>query len=291
MTDTRFKAEKGIWAIGPNSTFESNVYVNGSTFFVGVDLIIGGNLVYANTSLAGDLIPSLPGAALGNSTNRFAVWAASIDANTQIIPSTSGLPLGNNTNRWLTYTANLDSNGSLTVSGNVTVNTTAFLVDATNKRVGINTAPGAFALTVAGVSSLTGNVSITGNATITGAATITGVSTVGSLALANGGLTTNTTAVSTGAATTVDSWPKATGHAAKMTVFVDGSALPTPVIHSLDMLIIHDGTNVLMTKYGEIYNTSLGSFDASITGANVNVTFTATSANTYYVKSIRQLMS
>lgn len=285
MTDTRFKAEKGIWAIGPNSTFESNVYVNGSTFFIGSDLIIGGNLVYANTSLAGDLIPSLPGAALGNTLNRFVVYATNIDANTQIMPTTTGLPLGNSSNRWLTYTANLDSNGTFTITGNVAVNTTAFVVDSANKRVGVNTAPGAYALTVAGVASFSGNVSVTGNSSVSG------VSTVGSLALANGGITSNTTAVITGVATTIDAWPKATGHAAKMTVFVDGSALPTPVIHSLDMLIIHDGTNVLMTKYGEVYNTSLGTFDASITGANVNVTFTATSANTYYVKSIRQLMS
>lgn len=285
MTDQRFKAEKGIHAAGPNTTFESNVYVNGTTFFIGNDLIIGGNLVYSNTSIAGDLIPTVGEANLGNNTNRFYLWATTVEASSKIVPSTTGLPLGNNTHRWLAYTANVSANGILTVSGNVAVNTTAFVVDATTLRASVNGAVGSAALTVTGTTALVGNTTITGNAVVTG------VATVGSLAMANGGLFTNTTVVTTGVATIVDAWPLATGHAAKVTMFVDGSALPTPVIHSLDMLIIHDGTNVLMTKYGEVFNTSLGTFDASITGANVNISFTATSANTYYVKTIRQLMS
>jgi hypothetical protein len=285
MTDQRFKAEKGIHAAGPNTTFESNVYVNGSTLFIGQDMIIGGNLVYSNTSIVGDLIPTIAEANLGNNTNRFYLWTTTINTNTAIIPTANGKPLGSDTARWLTYSSNVSASGILTVSGNVAVNTTAFVVDAANKRASVNGAAGSAALTVTGTSALVGNVTITGNSSVSG------IQTVGSIALANGGITSNTTAVTTGAATIVDAWPLATGHAAKITMFVDGSALPTPVIHSLDMLVIHDGTTVLMTKYGEIFNTSLGTFDANITGSNVNVTFTASTANTYYVKSIRQLMS
>lgn len=285
MTDQRFKAEKGIHAAGPNTVFESNVYVNGTTFFIGNDLIIGGNLVYSNTSIAGDLIPTIPEASLGNNTNRFYLWATAIDCNGAIVPTGSGYQLGNTTNRWYVYATNINTTGDCIVAGNMVVNGDAFIVNSASRKASVNSAIGAAAFTVGGTTALVGNTTITGNAVITG------IAMVGSIAMANGGLSTNTTVVTTGAATIVDAWPLATGHAAKVTMFVDGSALLTPVIHSLDMLIIHDGTNVLMTKYGEVFNTSLGTFDASITGSNVNISFTATSANTYYVKSIRQLLS
>ena len=287
MSNTRLKVEQGLHVAGANSTFESNVYIYADTFYVGNNFIVAGNLQYANTSVTGDLVPSTPGSGLGNSTARFALWATTIDANTSVAPTSNGVTLGNTYNRWDTYTSNLNSSGVVTLTGNLAVNTTAFVVDATNKRIGVNTAPGVAALTVAGLSTFTGNVAFTGNVSVTGQVTSTGAVSSPSVILTNGGLYTNTAAVSNTSANIIDSFPTALGNAAKLCIFVKDN---TTLVHAIEILLIHEGTNVLVTKYAEVYNTSLGTFDATIGGANVNITFTASSTGTYTVKTIRQQM-
>lgn len=60
--------------------------------------------------------------------------------------------------------------------------------------------------------------------------------------------------------------------------------------HTITLKAIHDGTTVYLVQYGEIFtNTSLGSFDASISGGNLNLLFTPTNAVTA-VKLSRQLI-
>jgi hypothetical protein len=54
------------------------------------------------------------------------------------------------------------------------------------------------------------------------------------------------------------------------------------------MLIIHDGTTVYKTEYGEVTSAAaLGTFDASITTGTLNLSFTATAATTKTVKVYR----
>jgi hypothetical protein len=49
--------------------------------------------------------------------------------------------------------------------------------------------------------------------------------------------------------------------------------------HSAEVLLIHDGSGAFMTEYAAIWNTSpLGLLDAGVSGNNVNLTFTPTSA-------------
>jgi len=57
--------------------------------------------------------------------------------------------------------------------------------------------------------------------------------------------------------------------------------------HMLEISLIHDGTNVWMTQYGEIFTTiSLGTFDASIVSGNVVLSFNPVTTN-ITVKTIR----
>jgi len=49
--------------------------------------------------------------------------------------------------------------------------------------------------------------------------------------------------------------------------------------HSAEVLLIHDGSGAFMTEYASVWNASiLGTLDATISGNNVNLTFTATAA-------------
>lgn len=51
--------------------------------------------------------------------------------------------------------------------------------------------------------------------------------------------------------------------------------------HTIQLSLIHDGTNVYLAQYGEIFdNVSLGTFDASIASGNVNVQVTPVNAVT-----------
>lgn len=287
--DARFKADKGLLVSGANSIFstvvgiEANLHVIGSTIFVGQDLIVNGNLVYQNTSVSDSIVPTANGLGLGLPSNRFDLYAEDISVSQTLIPTSNSVNLGNTTNRWLTYSSNTNVAGTLVVSGNVTINTTALAVNATNKRVGINAAAGSVALTVSGASAFTGNVAVTGEVSLTGSITANGTY----VTFGNSTFASNTTSVTTTNSTVVDSWPKTTGKAAKIFSFVDAG---NNSIHSIEMMIIQEGTNVLLTKYGEVYNSDLGTFDANINGANVEVSFVADNAGTYTVKTIRQMM-
>ena len=57
--------------------------------------------------------------------------------------------------------------------------------------------------------------------------------------------------------------------------------------HAIEILVLHDGTTVYLTQYGEMFTgSSLGTFDASITAGVLNLLFTATNATTT-VKLVR----
>jgi hypothetical protein len=61
------------------------------------------------------------------------------------------------------------------------------------------------------------------------------------------------------------------------------------LLYAMEMILIQDtSTNVFLTKYGEIYNDSvLGSFDAAINNANVELKVTAANTTAYTVKATR----
>ena len=290
MADTRFKIENGLTVSGANTilrdTLEvnANTYVRGDLLFVSGDFFIGGNIQYTNTSIAGDLVPTTAtGIALGNTSRRFEGFFVNISVSGAATPTANGGSLGNTSNRWFAYTTNIDATGQLTLAGNVAVNTNALVVDASNKRVGVNMTPaGSNTLSVNGPTFVNGPIIVNGSITSVGGLSATGTS----IAFGNAAIYSNTATGTTGSIT-IDGFATGLGRAAKMFIYVDAG---NTVVHSIEMMLLHEGTNVLVTKYAEIFNSSLGTFDANIVTGNVVVTFTPTTTGSYTVKTIRQQM-
>ena len=60
--------------------------------------------------------------------------------------------------------------------------------------------------------------------------------------------------------------------------------------HSTEIMLIHDGTTVSLTQYGVLQDATLATFDADISGANVRLRCTPTSATTTTIKFDRTLV-
>lgn len=280
--DSVFKVDKGIHVKGANNIFETRtlfndvVTVNASAIFITGDLAITGNLTYSNTSLAGDLAPVVNGSQLGNNTNRFAVFATDVNVSGQVIPQVTNGNLGSTSLRWFVYSSNTDVQNVLTAN-NIFAGGTLLVANNTTKRVGINTAPsGTSALQVVGDSAFTGNISATSISATT-------IASSGNILAANGmQLVSNSATVAlTATPQVIDSFPKAACKLAKYNVRV---ANTTTGIHGAEILLVHEGTNVIMTVT-EVFASELGSFDANINGANVELTYSGTASET--VKLLR----
>lgn len=97
---------------------------------------------------------------------------------------------------------------------------------------------------------------------------------------------TMTTAVTTTSATVVDSVSSSAFRTAKYIVQVTDST--NSQYHAVEILVIHDGTTVYKTEYGEITTAaSLGTFDAAIVTGTLRLSFTAVAATTKSVKVYR----
>jgi hypothetical protein len=87
----------------------------------------------------------------------------------------------------------------------------------------------------------------------------------------------------------IDTWDKTRYTSAKYLVQLkDGTS-----IHTQEMIVIHDGTNVYVTEYGIIYNTGeLGTFGGgySLNGLNVEITFSPNYATSpdFVIQVVRQ---
>lgn len=298
MAGSRFKAENGILATGSstNSIFEhvvsvtGNVYVTGDLLYVGANLYVSGNLVYTNTQISGDLVPTTPvGQNLGNNTSRFDGYFRNINVSGNLHPSANGLLLGNTGRRWDTYSTNIDAVGTLTlgstanVAGALNVNGAVTIANVVAEG---NTTITGF-VNVTSSANVGGNLRVNGTSTLVGNTSITGNVVAKGIILDNAAIYSNSASVTTTAATIIDSYPKSQSFFGKVIVTVNAA---NSSLHSIEMNYLHDNTNVLVTKYGEVYNTNLGTFDIIINNANVEISFTATSANTYTVKTLRQIV-
>lgn len=76
----------------------------------------------------------------------------------------------------------------------------------------------------------------------------------------------------------VDVSPSATYRTVKYTMQLTSGSL----YHSEEITIVHNGTSVHIVEYGVVYagDSSLGSFDASMNGGNIQLLFTPTNATT-----------
>ena len=90
----------------------------------------------------------------------------------------------------------------------------------------------------------------------------------------------DSTSMSTTSATTVATHAIATYRSVNYKVQVtQGSNY-----HMTEINVIHDGTNALMTEYGSVFTSSLGTFDATISSGNLLLQFTPGSNTSCAVK-------
>ena len=128
-----------------------------------------------------------------------------------------------------------------------------------------------------------GDLTVEGSVTVNGTGSFEDTVTIQSQRNGTGAyfdtseLQSSTSTISAGSttATNVNSFAASTFTTAKLLVQVtQGSS-----IHSTELMLIHNGTDVYMTEYGTIYNSDIiVTFDAIVTGGNVEVRLTKTSA-------------
>lgn len=290
MANTRFKVDNGLLVVaesGVNSdfytltNFRSNVNVVADVWAITGNLVVGGTINFVNTTVTGTFVPNLDQVPLGNTTNRFNAFLYDVMVYDNVMPSANAQSLGNNTSRWAGWFTTINASSTVNVGGNVAINSTALTVDATNLRVGVNTAIASLTntFTVTGQSFYNGNTFIVGTANVTGNVVASGIKA------GNTSLFSNLVAVSNTSQIIIDSYPKTQAQCAKYVVSVKQTV--SGDMHAIELMFVHDNSFVYLTKYGEVFTTNLGSFDAAINSANVEIYFTAAVTNTYTISVSR----
>jgi hypothetical protein len=291
MADTRFKVENGllVTGVGANTLFEHRVQVNANLTVVADLLYVGGNLyVQGNSVIVGvteydtDIVPITDNIrSVGNTSSRWLGHFTELNVSTFSRPTTNNVSLGNTSRRWDAYATNADISGQLTVTGNtVAVGNSSIVgqLSVTNTASLGNT-------TVTGFVNASTFGRFGGNLTVGGTANIAGNATSGGLIFNGAALFANTRTVVGASQTVIDAFPATLSNFAKIYVTVTA---PGGLYHSGELNIVHDGTLVLVNRYGELFNSSLGSFNSDINGSNIEIYFTGLSSTTYTVKTIRQ---
>lgn len=247
---------------GGGHTVTGNGAVVGSlvvTTLVANSALRGGNLTTANTlSVSSNL-------AVTGTTNT----SVAVNVGANVTANTTALKLGNSTVNTVILSTGIDTDGTFAVAGNVAANGTAFVVDTTNFRAGVNTAAVSNkALAVAGNTQVTGHMYVNGDLSIKTADIVANTKTL----------------TATNALTVVDSFLFAEAASCKYLINVKNA---TTGRHSIEMLVLHDGTDVYSTRYAELFNTSLGSFTTTINATAVAVNFTPAATGTFEVATLR----
>lgn len=299
MAQSRFKIQDGIIAANSsaNSVFEhplrvnANTTINGDLLMVTGDFTVQGDYIIAGQTIYDtDLLPAANGRSIGNSTNQFDALLRNVSISGYLYPSTNSIALGSTTKRWDAYTTNISATGTIAVTNSATFSNTLAVTGAAtfgNTIAVTNSATFSNTLAVTGAVTLSNTLAVTGTATITGNVSTQGNVVSNSVILNNvAGIFANSKSVSGTAKTVIDSFAISLGNFAKTIITVRDN---NQQYHAIEILLLHTGTNTLLTKYGEIYNTKLGTFDADINGSLLEISFTGTNSSaTYTVKTIRQ---
>lgn len=312
MADQRFKVEKGIVVAGANNIITGEMTVGGNTTIEGDLLLVEGNFtVMGTTTYTGstyydtDLIPLVDNQRLlGSASNTFVASLGNTTIYQFIHPSANNKQLGNTTKRFDASLTNLDASGTLTIAGNVAVNTSVFTVQSNSTYGGaaVNAAPiSTAAFYVVGNTTVNGSFNVVngGNLVVNGSISTNGniSTTSNSFTVGKTNIVTNRTTINSNSSTVIDSFLLTTGRFAKYTITADNSNAATSLVHMIEMNLAHDNQgNVLANKYGELFNTKLGVFDASANATHVIITYQAsnsaglgaTAANTTLVTTVRQ---
>ena len=306
MANTRFKTENSLLVTGDVNTqidtislFNANVSVNSSVLIVNGEMIVGntslggtsnltvtgsilvaGNLVYTNTNVTGDLRADVDGLDLGNTTNRFDMFIREGYVYSLLNPSSNTITFGNSTQRWVMSGNTLDLSGSLNMVGNLTVNTAAFKISSSSNQVAINTATYSGALNVNGGANVTGDITATAN--ITGNLFKTG----------NMQIVANTATINANTTIVVDEFANSGVKAVKYIAHAENNT--TTGRYLVEVMGLNVNTTILVSQYGEVNNVILGTFDLIKTGANLQLTYidsVANSTNTSTVTVLRTVLN
>ena len=243
--------------------------------FTGSTTIASSRLTY--TATAGQTLFTAPTYVL--SSNQVSVYINGVKQYSTDYTETSTTSITLTTGATLNDSVLVEVNGyttnpygqSATITDDTTTNATRYPLLATVTSGG---------LTVANTSStkLTFNPS-------TGTLTVPTANVSSSLSLNGVGFdVSNVFTTASTAQVSVDSFATATYRSARYFVQMTSSTS----YHIIELFLVHDGTTVYLTQYGEVFTgSSLGTFDASITTGTLNLLFTATNAITT-VKLIRR---
>lgn len=135
--------------------------------------------------------------------------------------------------------------------------------------------------------STSANLVISSNVTIQGQLTLTQSITQNTSIIGDLTITSRTTTITNTNSNIIDSFAIASGKFAKYFIAVQDSGVQR---HTIELSVMHDDTDVYISRYGEILTANLGSFSANIASGNVNILFNAAGANTsnnYVVKAAR----
>jgi hypothetical protein len=252
-------ASNGAVTVSANSvgdTATGNGTIAGTlvvTTIVANSAIRGGNLTTSNTLSVSSNV----------AISGFLTVGANVSANA------TAFRVGNSTVNTVILSTGIDTDGTFAVAGNVAANGTSFVIDTTNFRVGVNTATVSNkALAVAGNTQVTGHMLVDGDLSIKTAELVANTKTL----------------TATNALTVVDSFLFAEAASCKYLISVKNA---TTGRHSIEMLVLHDGTDVYSTRYAELFNTSLGSFTTTINATAVAVNFTPAATGTFEVATLR----
>lgn len=301
MANTRFKTENSLYVTGETNTqidtislFNANVSVNSSVLVVNGELYVGntaggatsnlyvtgnalinGNLIFSNTSIAGDLRAEIDGLDMGNTTNRFDMFIREGYVYSLFNPNSNTITLGNSTQRWVMSGNTLDLSSSLNMTGNLTINTAAFKVSSSSNQVAINTASYSGALNVNGGANVTGDVTVTAN--------------ISALLFKTGNMqmVTNSATINVNTAVTVDQFANSGVKVVKYIAHAENST--TTGKYLVEVIGLNVNTTILVSQYGEVNNAVLGTFNLIKTGANLALTYIDAAANSTNTSSVTVL--
>jgi hypothetical protein len=188
---------------------------------------------------------------------------------TDIVFSTNGINTSNEVARFKNNTGLvLKSNGITFADG--TYQNTSFTNAGTYANAAFVQANAAFNLANSAVTNTSSSMSGTLYVDTVQANTALNISTIYSE-------TTNTYTTSSTSQVSVDSFSTSSYRSAKYEIqMVSGTSY-----HVIEIRIIHNGTTVYMTQYGEMFtSSSLGTFDASITSGTLNLLLTPINTTT-----------
>ena len=121
----------------------------------------------------------------------------------------------------------------------------------------------------------------------TGGLTTSGNITIGTATVNNIKTTTQSTTATT-AQTAIDTWSTTTYRTVKYLIQMTQSTN----YHVIELLAVQNGSTVYLAQYGEVItNTSLGTFDASISGGIFSLLINPASASSTVINMVRDLIT